>query len=45
MCATCGCGKKDKSAPGYGKGKAAVAKATKNAPAMKKKALPRKKGM
>ena len=46
MCATCGCGIKDKKAPGFGKGKSSVAKPKKNVPPMKKKSsMVKKKGM
>jgi hypothetical protein len=46
MCATCGCGMKNKSMPGYGKGPKAKRAAKKAAPAAAKKAsMNKKKGM
>jgi hypothetical protein len=36
MCATCGCGKSDKKAPGYGKGKSSTAKPKNLSPKQKK---------
>jgi hypothetical protein len=49
MCATCGCSKTDKKAPGYGRGKSskAVGKKTmlKKGPVAKKMSMNRKKGM
>lgn len=45
MCATCGCGLKAKTAPGYGKGAKAGKTAKKAAPVAKKASMNRKKGM
>ena len=46
MCATCGCGQKDKKHIGYGKGPKAKGKGPKStAPAAKKMSMNRKKGM
>jgi hypothetical protein len=45
MCASCGCGLKDKKMAGYGKGAKAGKTAKKAAPVAKKAAMNRKKGM